>query len=255
MNNKMKILIIEDDRIQAEDIKEQLEEFGYEIIGPAYESIQAIYLFKTQKPDLALVDIALEGSSMDGIEIVKQLKKINKIPIIFLSGNHDDKIREKVKKINPNYFLTKPVLTHQLDIAIDFALYNFMIEQGQKQIESNVYLPDSLKKDYVFIKQRSNYTKINLHDINYVKASNYITELYLNYKTYIVTTNISDFLDKINVNYIVRTNRSYAVNIYSIQSFDYNKINIINNKKIAEIPISSTYRQDFLDMINVIKTN
>ena len=255
MNNKMKILVIEDDRIQAEDIKEQLEEFGYEVIGPAYTSFEAMHLFKTNPPDLALIDIVLKGSPVDGIGLVKLFKKIKKIPVIFLSGNHNSTIRNKAKQVTPNYFLTKPVMPHQLDIAIDFALYNFMVEQGQKQVKNEIYKPGDIKTDFIFIKQHNNYVKINIKEINFIKALNNTTEIFLDYKTFLITTYLSDFLKKLDVDFIVKTHRSFAVNLNSVQSFNFANIHVVNNKQIEEIPLSETYRKNFLEKIKIIKTN
>ena len=250
----MKILIIEDDRIQAENLKEILLEFGYEVIGPAYDSIRAMYLFKLHSPDLMLVDIILENSPMNGIEIVDHLKKANTIPVIFLSANYDVHTREKAKKVNPNYFLTKPIYSHQLDVAIDFALYNFMLDQGQTGIQSTLYFPTAIMPEYIFIKNNLKYVKINLREIAFLKASGSSTEIHLNYKSYIVSSNIADILEKFNCEYLVKTHRSHAVNINAIQSFTNNHINIYTNSELYEIPLTDNYRQDFLNLLTIIKT-
>ncbi|MEZ4908793.1 MAG: response regulator [Saprospiraceae bacterium] len=124
---KMKIMIIEDDFIQAENLKENLIQFGYDVIGPAHDSVKAMMLLKSSIPDIMIVDIKLENSPLNGIEIVDHFKKIS-IFLYFFLQNYDQFTRD-IKKVNPNYFLTKPYYPHQIDTAIDFALYNFMVDQ------------------------------------------------------------------------------------------------------------------------------
>jgi DNA-binding LytR/AlgR family response regulator len=253
-NQSMKVLIVEDDHIQAENLKENLIKFGYDLIGPAYDSIKALHLAKTNLPDLVLVDIKLENSPLDGIEIVEHIKRYMDVPVIFLSGNYDNLTREKAKKVNPNYFLTKPFYPHQLDIAIDFALYNFMIQQGQSGIQSNLYFPTSLMPENVFFKNNLKYIKINLRDIAYIKASGNVTEIHLNYKSYVISSSMTDIIDKFNCDYIIKTHRSHAINTYAIHSFTNSHVNIYTKDQIEEIPLSDNYRDDFFNAVRIIKT-
>ena len=69
----LKILIVEDDLIMAESIQETLEQAGHEIVGRARSSREALNVIKHQIPDLALLDITLEGTADTGIVTGKQI--------------------------------------------------------------------------------------------------------------------------------------------------------------------------------------
>ena len=252
---KMKIIVIEDDRLQAEDLKEQLEEFGYMVIGPAFESIKAIHLFKKYRPDLALVDITLKNSPLDGVHLAERFIKIRKTPVIFITGNSDEQTKQKVKKIVPNNYLVKPVSAEQLDVAIDFALYDFMRQQGIEENHNGIYQPYNDTKEYIFIKHNINYVKINPREILYLNTAESVTEIILEYNRYFISSTLTEVLKKINSEFIVRTNRSNAVNIHKILSFSKTNINIVDKNSIVKIPLSSNYKNNFLSKIRIIKTS
>ena len=78
----MKLLIIEDDLLTADNIETLLTKNNPEV-RKAKNSLEAIKLAETFWPNLAIVDIHLKQSSSDGIEIATILKKTFNVPIIF----------------------------------------------------------------------------------------------------------------------------------------------------------------------------
>ncbi|OQX72074.1 MAG: hypothetical protein B6D62_00020 [Candidatus Cloacimonas sp. 4484_275] len=90
---KKKILIVEDERIIAEDIKVSLKKLDYEIIGIVTTGEEAIEKAGKLKPDLILMDILLE-TAMDGIEAAERIQKDYDIPVIFLTAHAEGIIRE-----------------------------------------------------------------------------------------------------------------------------------------------------------------
>ncbi len=107
---------------------------------------------------------------------------------------------------------------------------------------------------YFFIKQRLNYVKIYLNDIIFIKADGNTTEIQLEKHNYILATNLSTTLKKIKCNNIVQVNRSYAINIDYIQSFNNNRIKVIHGDDIEAISLTRKYKQDFINKINIITT-
>lgn len=105
--NKTKILIVEDERIVAIDIKSTLENEGFEIIGMAISGEEAIEKALELKPDLILMDIFLRGS-LNGIEASKKIKETINIPIIYLTAYEDKATIDKAKETNPVEYLVKP---------------------------------------------------------------------------------------------------------------------------------------------------
>lgn len=122
--NNYKILIVEDDPIIAEDIKECLEEENFEVSGIAYEGKAAVNAIEQTPPDLILLDIQL-SHRMNGIELAHLINKKYKLPFIFLTSYADRATIQQVKQTFPMGYLVKPFGSKDLLTAIEIALVNF----------------------------------------------------------------------------------------------------------------------------------
>ena len=107
--NPQRILVVEDERLVARDIAMQLQELGFEALGPATTGEQALEMAARERPDLVLMDIHL-ASAMDGIAAAQTLRAQWGIPCIFLSafgfGNAEQLARAKLAE--PVGYLEKP---------------------------------------------------------------------------------------------------------------------------------------------------
>jgi len=121
MNKKYKILIVEDQPITAMDIKQTITNLGYEVIGIAKSYESAIQKFEENMPDLVIMDICLEGD-IDGIDTVKQLYKIKKIPVIYLTAFTDDETIDRAVQTNPSSYEIKPFNRASLNSSIKIAI-------------------------------------------------------------------------------------------------------------------------------------
>ncbi len=83
-----RIMIVEDELIIAMSYKSVLQKAGFEVPKVFTAGEQAVEALSEVNPDIILMDIKLKGE-MDGIEAAKLIRKMEKIPIIFLSGNND----------------------------------------------------------------------------------------------------------------------------------------------------------------------
>lgn len=121
MKEKAKILIVEDERIVAADLKATLEKKGYDVPDIISRGEDVFQAAQTHNPDLLLMDIKLEGE-MDGIQAVREIKDNLNIPIIYLSALRDDSTRQRAQKTNPFGFLYKPIQDNELLAAVETAL-------------------------------------------------------------------------------------------------------------------------------------
>jgi len=133
--NKQGILVVEDQKIIALEIKERLTEMGYKVIGSAKSGKQAIQLATDLVPDLILMDIKLEGS-MDGIEAAAEIKEIVDCPIVFLTAYADDKTIQRAKITEPYGYIVKPLDERELRSAIEIALYKSIMQKKLKDSEA-----------------------------------------------------------------------------------------------------------------------
>jgi response regulator of citrate/malate metabolism len=104
----MRILVIEDDAIQALSIEIILRKLGFNNIEKVHLAEKASAVISEFKPHLMLVDINL-NAPFSGIDIVKEVQKINDIPVIYITGNSDSLNRKRAGETNYIDYLIKPV--------------------------------------------------------------------------------------------------------------------------------------------------
>ncbi|GEM_PF-1131732 len=108
-NVKMKrILLVEDDYIISMLLEKQIRRMGYEVAGKVESGEKAIVFTREEKPDLVLMDIELKGE-IDGIETVRRIREFSRVPVVYLTGNANEKTRKQAEETKPEGFLIKPV--------------------------------------------------------------------------------------------------------------------------------------------------
>lgn len=127
-----KILIVEDESVVALDIKLQLEDVGYQVLGPVSSGEAALALASTCTPDLALMDIRLAGA-MDGIEAAGMLVREHDVPVIFLTSHSDADTVHRAAETAPYGYLTKPFQIKELRAGIEVALTKARLERQLKE--------------------------------------------------------------------------------------------------------------------------
>jgi DNA-binding NtrC family response regulator len=117
----LKIFIVEDQFIEANDLQLILERAGHYVCGIAKSVNAAIEYLKTDKPDIVLLDIFLKGSQT-GIDLAPLLTAEN-VPFIFISANSDPSTFDAAKATMPDGFLIKPFRKLDILVALDIAVY------------------------------------------------------------------------------------------------------------------------------------
>ncbi|MBO6879876.1 response regulator transcription factor [Winogradskyella sp.] len=134
----IRVLIVEDDPIIAEDIRDMLTSVNYEAIGVAYSKEDAITAIDTDKPDLVLLDINLDGH-YEGFEVAEHINKTRKLPFLYITSYSGKEIIERAKPTMPMGYIVKPFNEKELYSTIEVALYNF----------SKFVIPATLTKDAI----------------------------------------------------------------------------------------------------------
>ncbi|HEY9649804.1 MAG TPA: response regulator, partial [Coleofasciculaceae cyanobacterium] len=124
LSEKIQILIVEDERIIAINLKESLESLGYEVVAIASSGRKAIEKARLLSPDLVLMDIRLKGA-MDGIEAAEQIWDNLQIPVIYVTGHSDRTTLERAKITAPFGYVIKPIKERELSVAIEIALQRY----------------------------------------------------------------------------------------------------------------------------------
>ena len=136
---KKRILVVEDQFIEANNLQIMLENAGHEVCPIARSGSEALKTCEELSPDLVLLDIFLKGR-LTGIDIAKVLKEKN-IAFIYLSANSDRKTFEAAKDTQPYGFLVKPYREKDVLNTIEIALHL------QANIIKHNYKPESAEPD------------------------------------------------------------------------------------------------------------
>lgn len=252
LEQPIKILIVEDNVIIADDMQSMLEEIGYEIVDNVIVYEQAVEVLKSQQVDLVLIDIIL-ASDKTGIDLGKHIREIYDIPFIFVTSNSDRATVENAKTVKPNGYLVKPFEQQDLYTSIEIALSNFIYgkQSGSKanntdEVNEDVPMSNSILKDSIFVKKQHLYYRIQFGDIQFIKADNVYLEVNTVDKKFLVRSPLKDYLEKLPQNKFYRAHKSYIVNVDHIDAINSKDI-MINN---TLIPISKDFKEFIISAMN-----
>ncbi len=117
-SNKGRILVVDDDRLVLATVSHGLAQAGYEVID-ADNGDDAILLAREHRPQLALLDIRMEGKS--GFDVAQTLRDAYRIPFIFLSAFSDEATIAQVQALGALAYLVKPLEVGQIVPAVQAA--------------------------------------------------------------------------------------------------------------------------------------
>jgi response regulator NasT len=116
--SKGKILVVDDDRLVLATLSYGLTQAGFEVID-ADNGDDAILLAREHRPELALLDIRMEG--LTGFDVAAYLREFLQTPFMFLSAFADEATVAKVKELGAVAYLVKPLDISQIVPAVEAA--------------------------------------------------------------------------------------------------------------------------------------
>ncbi len=129
-----RIQVVEDEGIIALNLARKLEKLGYIVSAVVPSSEQAISKAGTDRPDLILMDIAIQGA-MDGIDTAAEIARRFEIPVVFMTAYADEALLERAKITEPYGYLVKPSTDKEMHIMIKMALYKHKMNEWRKSSE------------------------------------------------------------------------------------------------------------------------
>jgi len=132
MSGKVKILVVEDEAVVAEDLKQTLIGMGYDVPAVVYSGERVLDAMEEERPDLILMDISL-GRGADGITVAETVRTRFDIPVIYLSVHADDETFQRSLLTGPFAFLLKPFDSLRLRQTIQIALARHGAEKRVKE--------------------------------------------------------------------------------------------------------------------------
>ncbi len=143
-----KVMVVEDEWVLAERLKNDLTDLGYTVTSMARSGNESIRNAKKESPDLVLMDIVLQGE-MDGVQTAARLRKDLKIPVVFLTAYDDKSILERAKKTKPYGFLIKPIGEKELYATIEVALYKHKMEKEKEKLVKRLEESEEKYREFV----------------------------------------------------------------------------------------------------------
>lgn len=135
---EIKVYIVEDDPIIAEEIASCLRRNQYEIIGISYSAEEVTETLLQKSVDIVLIDINLNGNP-EGINLAAQIKTELQLPFIFITSYSDKKTLEMAKETLPSGYVVKPFAEAGLLATLEIALYNYNQENKDKFPDLNLH--------------------------------------------------------------------------------------------------------------------
>ena len=144
------IVIVEDERIAAEDVRRRLESWGYRVGAVVASGEEAVHTAETAHPDLMLMDIKLKGK-MDGVEAARRIRARTNIPVIYATAHADPLTLQRAQVTEPFGLINKPYDDDQMRSAIAMTLFKRSMERQVSEVEDRYRRLMSHTSDLVFV--------------------------------------------------------------------------------------------------------
>ncbi len=261
---KPHILIVEDEYFLYESLKRLLEKEGFTVSDYCPSVDDALLEIQKHKPDLALLDIRLQGDKT-GIDLGGELRRVYHIPFIYITEFGDRHTFNRALQTTPEFFLvkTKPVLDEKL-LLNNIEAILFRYSNGGKQLHPRGIMGLLEYKNELrdYGSKKISKVPVAFSDIVFFSKDYFINEngekeeVKVNYSWFLKSNGEHFFIKKsleklqqiLPYNF-VRINGKYIINLTS-EKFT-GRINGVTIKVWdREIKISSTYRDNFLERLN-----
>ena len=132
-----RIMLVEDERIVALHLQQQLAKFDYEVVGNVASGERALQVVEEHRPDLILMDIHIEGG-IDGIETAARIPPNYHIPVVYLTAYSEEATLARARATKPYGYLLKPFSERELHATIQMALERCVTEKKLRASEEQL---------------------------------------------------------------------------------------------------------------------
>ncbi|WP_103070074.1 LytR/AlgR family response regulator transcription factor [Aquimarina sediminis] len=231
---KVKCLLIDDDPLAINIIKNHLEYFErFEVVFTCNNAIDAFDFINNNPIDLVFVDICLP--IVNGIEFIKSL---NNPPLIIITTSSQDYAVQGFELDVVDY-LIKPISIKRLVKSLHKT--SKILNHANKS--SQISTPEF--EDHIFIKVDKKMIKVYFEDILYIKSLKDYVIIKTNYKDYVTHYNLSAITRLLPMHFFIRIHRSYTIALNKIKAIDKNCIEIDD----ILLPIGRNYLKEVKNKI------
>lgn len=248
----LNILIVEDNALNATDLRETLEKAGHTItaIAPSFEL--ALKAVRRQPPDLVLIDVNLGkdpagNDAINGIETAKELMARHRVPIIYVTGNTEPKMFQDAKETLPFAYLYKPFRPAELIAQVELAYQYFRAKETNPLVAGPLFLPVD-----------GGHEKIDPKDVLYVEAAGSYAIVFVadndkyDKPKYVISMNLGNLAQHFSAPNFYRLSRSYLVNLDYVKRLKDDSLHMSDNQTVLQIPVN--HRRELLKKLTIVRT-
>jgi two-component system, LytTR family, response regulator LytT len=221
-----KILIVEDEILIAEDLKDTLWELGFKNVEMVHDKASALSRIETYCPDITLLDIRLEQET-DGLQIGAELQKRKTGLFIYITAHSDVAMVKEIVKTNPAGYITKPIRKSDLYASISLAAIQLKNQET--------------KRHTIQIKDGYSNILVDVSNIRYIEAEGNYLNIFCDEKKYVLRQSMDSFVDEVNSPLLYKIHRSYTVNVAKISRYS-KKEAVVGD---VTLPVSRNEKDDF----------
>lgn len=230
--SRVKVLIVEDEPLIADDIADRLEKNGYEVVGIADTAAKALAIIGREKPDMALLDVNIEGDT-DGIDLAAKLT----IPFVFLTSYYDQKTLDRAKKTNPSGYIVKPFRENDLIANLEMA-----------KARNQTAVKEKRPPEKLFLRNGEEIVSVVTSDIFLAEAYDNYTYVYTEADKFLISHTLKSIEEKLFPFGFRRIHRSFLIN--------FEKVNTISDRYvflgIHKALIGKSYRKEFMESLSLL---
>ena len=274
MIQSLTILIVDDNYIYAKDLSKKLKAIGYTNNVLATSAEEALRLIETATPDLAILEISLDGHDMEdisGIKLADELRQQLQLPIIFLTRHQDNRILNATLKVVPDGYLVKGAedvadkLAREVALTMERYWYqkkkvtlltttmqgtlclratrqNVMINGERVKLDGWVKLEIS---DLIMIQADGNYCKVYYCD----QDLNTVEQLYING----ILKEFEKQLSQIDATTLVRCSRYHIVNLCHLKFINSDNKFLVMDYIKRPVEMGNLYKPQVMSKLQFLK--
>jgi len=250
MSDKIKVLIVEDEKLAREIVKNYLKKFDdIDVVGECSNGFDALKQINEQKPDLVFLDIQMP--KLTGFEMLEVLE--NPPVIIFTTAY--DQYALKAFEVNATDYLLKPFSEERFNEAVQKAI-KLLGNKNQvvKNLEELSKTLDNKEEflERVVVKNGQKISIIPIGDIKYIEAQDDYTMLYTDKGNFLKQKTMKYFEGSLDPKDFIRIHRSYFVKVTQIkliELFEKESYRVILNDG-TKLPVSKSGYQKLKEILN-----
>jgi len=131
MQAQPRALIVEDESLIAEELRERLSRLGFFVIAAVDSAEEGIAIAVRERPDVVLMDIRLNGEK-DGVQAASEIRQQVDVPIVFLTAYSDQQTVRRVNATDHDAYVLKPFHKTELESTIEVARQRHSVRAKRK---------------------------------------------------------------------------------------------------------------------------